>query len=52
MDFDLSGRAAAVTGATSGIGEATALTLAQAGAAVAVAGRREDRLNALVERIQ
>jgi clavulanate-9-aldehyde reducatase len=52
MDFDLSGRVAAVTGATSGIGEATALTLAGAGAAVAVAGRREDRLNELVERIE
>ena len=52
MDFDLSGRVAAVTGATSGIGEATALALAGAGAAVALAGRREDRLEALAERIE
>jgi clavulanate-9-aldehyde reducatase len=52
MDFDLSGRVAAVTGATSGIGEATALALAGAGAAVAVAGRREDRLEALAKRIE
>jgi NADP-dependent 3-hydroxy acid dehydrogenase YdfG len=52
VDFDLSGKVAAVTGATSGIGEATALALSGAGAAVAVAGRREDRLQALAERIE
>jgi NADP-dependent 3-hydroxy acid dehydrogenase YdfG len=52
MDFDLSGRVAAITGATSGIGEATALALAGAGAAVALAGRRADRLEALAERIE
>jgi NADP-dependent 3-hydroxy acid dehydrogenase YdfG len=43
---------AAVTGATSGIGEATAVALAEAGAAVALAGRRADRLDALAERIE
>ncbi len=52
MEFDLSGKVAVVTGATSGIGEATAQTLAAAGAAVAVAGRREDRLDALAKRIE
>jgi NADP-dependent 3-hydroxy acid dehydrogenase YdfG len=51
MDFDLSGKVAAITGATSGIGEATALALAEAGAKVAVAGRREDRLEDLAKRI-
>jgi clavulanate-9-aldehyde reducatase len=51
MDFDLSGKVAVVTGATSGIGEATAQRLAEAGAAVAIAGRREDRLEALAEKI-
>jgi len=51
MSRDLSGRVAAITGATSGIGEATALTLAQAGMAVSLAGRREDRLEALAQRI-
>lgn len=52
MEAELSGRVAAVTGATSGIGEATALALAQAGAAVAVAGRRADRLDSLAQRIE
>jgi hypothetical protein len=50
--MDLSGRAVAITGATSGIGEATALQAAQAGASVALAGRRADRLEALAQRIE
>jgi NADP-dependent 3-hydroxy acid dehydrogenase YdfG len=48
---DLSGRVAAITGASSGIGEATAVTLARAGAAVSLAARRSDRIEALAERI-
>jgi NADP-dependent 3-hydroxy acid dehydrogenase YdfG len=44
-------KVALVTGASSGIGEAAALALAQAGAAVAVSGRRKERLDALVKRI-
>src|SRR5438034_7003660 len=51
METDLNGKVAAITGATSGIGEATALALARAGAAVALAGRREERLSGLAERI-
>jgi NADP-dependent 3-hydroxy acid dehydrogenase YdfG len=48
---DLSGKVAAITGASSGIGEATAQTLAEAGAAVAIAARRSDRIDALAEKI-
>src|SRR3954452_5899964 len=48
---DLSGRVAAITGASSGIGEATALKLARAGAAVSVAARRAERIEELAERI-
>jgi clavulanate-9-aldehyde reducatase len=50
--MDLSGRAIAITGATSGIGEATAVAVARAGAGVALAGRRADRLDSLVRRIE
>jgi clavulanate-9-aldehyde reducatase len=48
----LDGKVAAVTGASSGIGEATAVALAGAGAAVAIGARREDRLSSLAERIE
>lgn len=44
-------RVAVVTGATSGIGTATALRLAADGARVALLGRREDRLKDLAARI-
>jgi clavulanate-9-aldehyde reductase len=51
MDIDLSGQVVAVTGASSGIGEATALSCAGAGAAVALAARRADRIEGLADRI-
>jgi NADP-dependent 3-hydroxy acid dehydrogenase YdfG len=47
----LDGRKAIVTGASSGIGEATAVAFARAGAEVSVGARRKDRLDGLVERI-
>jgi NADP-dependent 3-hydroxy acid dehydrogenase YdfG len=48
----LEGKVAAVTGASSGIGEATALALAGEGCAVALGARRKDRIEALAERIE
>jgi NADP-dependent 3-hydroxy acid dehydrogenase YdfG len=48
----LDGRVAIVTGASAGIGEASALALAEAGASVVVTARRKDRLEALAERIR
>jgi NADP-dependent 3-hydroxy acid dehydrogenase YdfG len=51
MTIDLSNQVVAVTGASSGIGEATALACAQAGAAVALAARRVDRIEQLAQRI-
>ena len=51
MAGSLAGRRVAITGASSGIGAATAELLASEGAAVAVGARREDRLGELVERI-
>ncbi|HXD64920.1 MAG TPA: SDR family NAD(P)-dependent oxidoreductase, partial [Solirubrobacteraceae bacterium] len=47
----LNGTVALVTGASSGIGEATAVALAEHGAAVAIAARRKDRIDALAGRI-
>ena len=49
---ELSGKAVAITGASSGIGEATALALAKAGASVALGARRKDRIDALAARIE
>ena len=51
MTTSLQGKVALVTGASSGIGEATAVALAGAGARVAIAARRRDRLDGVARRI-
>ncbi|KQW67937.1 SDR family oxidoreductase [Methylibium sp. Root1272] len=50
--IDLSGRVALVTGASSGLGAQFALTLASAGAAVVLGGRRIERLKTLRAEIE
>lgn len=48
----LAGKVVLVTGASSGIGEATAVACARAGAKVAMCGRRNDRLRDVAGRIE
>lgn len=50
--MSLQGKVAIVTGASSGIGEATALMLGQEGAKVVLAARRLERLNELKKKIE
>jgi len=50
--MDLSGRTAAITGASAGIGLACAQQLARAGVAVVLGARREDRLREAADRIR
>lgn len=48
---EIAGKVVAITGASSGIGEATALLLAERGAKVVLGARGSDRLKALADRI-
>jgi NADP-dependent 3-hydroxy acid dehydrogenase YdfG len=50
--FELGGKVALVTGASSGLGVHFARTLAAAGASVAIAARRADRLASLQAELQ
>jgi len=50
--FDLTGRTALITGASSGIGRRQAWALADAGAAVVLLGRRENQLQGAVDEIR
>ena len=52
MSESIRGKVAIVTGASSGIGEATALALAEEGARVVLTARRQERLEALAGRIR
>ena len=50
--FDLSGKVALVTGASSGIGQRQAFALSEAGARVVVLGRRQQQLDQTVAQIE
>ena len=50
--FDLTGKVAVVTGASSGLGADAALAYAQAGADVALLARRKEKLDAVKEQIE
>lgn len=52
MPIYLTGRPIAITGASSGIGAATAIACARAGMPVALGARRTDKLDAIVKRIE
>jgi|TARA_R110002020_G_scaffold2598_4_gene12384 NADP-dependent 3-hydroxy acid dehydrogenase YdfG len=51
LDMSIKGKTIIITGASSGIGEATAKKLSQEGANVVLSARREDRLNSLKDEI-
>ncbi|MFW6080442.1 MAG: SDR family NAD(P)-dependent oxidoreductase [Desulfosalsimonas sp.] len=50
--FDLTGKTAVVTGSSKGLGETAALALAEAGADVAICGRKRNDIDRVVEKIR
>ena len=52
VSLHIDGAVVVVTGASSGIGEATALAFSERGARVVLAARRTERLDAIVDRIE
>ena len=52
MDLGLAGKVAIITGATQGIGQATAATLVGAGARVVICARGAERLDAVVAQLR
>jgi NAD(P)-dependent dehydrogenase (short-subunit alcohol dehydrogenase family) len=50
--FDISGKKAVVTGSSKGLGEASAVALAKAGADVAICGRNREDIHRVVSRIR
>ena len=51
MGIDLAGKVIAITGASSGIGAATAVACARAGMDVVIGARRMDRLKVVADQI-
>lgn len=51
MNENIAGKVVVITGASSGLGEATARLLAKAGATVVLGARRADRIEALASEL-